>query len=98
MMTIADMLARLEGLHSCGRYVARCPGHADLARQVGAVSPSGVFDRATAAPVPQHRMVGAGEGAGIPVLSGRLSARSAIADGPYRRQGCLDKCLVPDVG
>ena len=34
MMTIADMLARLEGLHSWGGYVARCPGHADLARQV----------------------------------------------------------------
>ena len=29
-MTIADVLARPEGVHPCGGYVARCPGHADL--------------------------------------------------------------------
>jgi hypothetical protein len=31
MTTIADVLARFEGIHPCGgSYVARCPGHADL--------------------------------------------------------------------
>jgi hypothetical protein len=28
MMTIADVLSRLEGVHPCGgSYLARCPGH-----------------------------------------------------------------------
>jgi hypothetical protein len=39
MMTIADVLARLEGVHPCGGgYVALCPGHADLNASLNAVA------------------------------------------------------------
>ncbi|MGB6564081.1 MAG: hypothetical protein WBE69_15880 [Candidatus Binataceae bacterium] len=39
MMTIADVLARLEGVHPCGGgYVARCPDHADLNASLHAVA------------------------------------------------------------
>ena len=39
MMTIADVLARLEGVDPCGGgYVARCPDHADLNASLHAVA------------------------------------------------------------